>query len=122
MSANLLPALVTAPEQVSTNAAAAHLQSGHRSGHPSGDAGRLGGFVLRFALMLVGASMVLAAFGLWLVPTTQADPGMMLMKLGVSLFLLLAGLCLLVIGRDMGHCDMGHRDMGQHDMGQSRHR
>lgn len=62
-------------------------------------AGEFTGFVLRLLLGLMGASLTLASFGLWLVPGDGDAPSLSLMKLGVSLFMLISGLCCLVISR-----------------------
>ncbi len=55
--------------------------------------------VMRLAMCLVGASMCASAFGLWLVPVASAMPELSLMKLGLSLFMLISGLCCLVLAK-----------------------
>lgn len=62
-------------------------------------AGEITGFVLRLLLGVLGASLTLASFGLWLVPDHGQAPSLSLMKLGASLFMLISGLCCLVISR-----------------------
>lgn len=47
----------------------------------------------------VGVVLVLVAFGLWLLPNTQWEADLTLMKLGISLFVGFAGLALLDAGR-----------------------
>ena len=60
---------------------------------------RLVHVVMRLALMLLGASLCASAFGLWLVPAASAVPELSLMKLGLSLFMLISGLCCLVLAK-----------------------
>ncbi|MDJ0821509.1 MAG: hypothetical protein QNJ09_06815 [Paracoccaceae bacterium] len=55
--------------------------------------------VMRLALMLLGAALCASAFGLWLVPAASAVPELSLMKLGLSLFMLISGLCCLVLAK-----------------------
>lgn len=45
----------------------------------------------RGLLAILGAALLLAAFGLWLVPGASYAPDLMLAKLGLSLFMLLSG-------------------------------
>lgn len=66
---------------------------------PRAGADRAANFVARAVLTVLGAALTLAAFGLWLVSGSGGLAGLFLMKLGVSLFMLIAGMCLLVIGR-----------------------
>lgn len=68
----------------------------HAHGSRELDAQRV---ILRVILGVIGGGLSVSAFGLWLVPNAYHDPGLMLMKMGVSLFMLLAGLCLLVVAR-----------------------
>lgn len=49
------------------------------------------GGILRMGLSLAGAALVVAAFGIWLLPTQAADPAMMLVKLLISVSLFVAG-------------------------------
>ncbi|MCR8550185.1 hypothetical protein M4578_20385 [Salipiger sp. P9] len=58
-------------------------------------AGDLLALTLRLGLLVVGAAMALSAFGLWLVPGASHLPELTLIKLGLSLFLLIGGLCCL---------------------------
>lgn len=61
----------------------------------------LGGAVLRFGLALIGVSLVVSAFGLWLVPGRGGMPELSLIKLGLSLVHLIAGLCSLALSQQM---------------------
>lgn len=56
--------------------------------------------VIRFVLMCVGFALTMSAFGIWLVGQAGDAPSVLLMKLGVSLFMLIAGMCLVVIAKD----------------------
>jgi hypothetical protein len=56
-------------------------------------------WVVRSAQRLIGASLVLAAMGLWIQPGALLDADVMLMKLGVSLCMGFAGLAILQAGR-----------------------
>ena len=49
----------------------------------------------RFALRTVGAVLVVAGIGVWLEPTAYPGPDLVAMKLGLSLFLSLAGFLIL---------------------------
>ncbi|MBY6005816.1 hypothetical protein KUV62_17990 [Salipiger bermudensis] len=60
------------------------------------DAARL---VTRALLGLLGAGLLIAAFGFWLVPGATYSPELMLAKLGLSLFLLITGLSCLIGAR-----------------------
>lgn len=53
--------------------------------------------ILRLALSIIGCALGLSAFGLWLMPGTGGLPELSLMKLGLSLFMLLLGVCFLVM-------------------------
>ena len=57
---------------------------------------------VRFALSILGAAFVLAAFMVWLVPTAQGLPQVSLIKMGLSSGTLIAGLCCLVLAREAG--------------------
>ncbi|UWQ85109.1 hypothetical protein K3726_07870 [Leisingera caerulea] len=48
-------------------------------------------------LRLLGAAMILGSTGLWLVPGAGADPEMNLLRMGVSVAFLLAGLVLMTV-------------------------
>lgn len=52
-------------------------------------------FVFRIVLTFVGVVFLLSAFGLWLVPGATGPAALSLMRLGVSLFMLLSGMCCL---------------------------
>lgn len=65
-----------------------------------GGADRVAGFALRVCLTVMGGGLTLAAFGIWLVPGSGDLPMLSLMKFGVSLFMLIAGMCCVVMGRD----------------------
>ncbi|ABF63779.1 hypothetical protein [Ruegeria sp. TM1040] len=69
---------------------------GFRTDAPSQVTLRPGGSVSALLLRLLGGGMVLASTGLWLMPESGADPQMALIRIGVSVFLLFAGLCLLL--------------------------
>jgi len=58
---------------------------------------RPGGSVSAMVLRLLGGCMVFASTGLWLVPEAGADPQMALIRVGISVFLLFFGLCLLLL-------------------------
>lgn len=57
------------------------------------------GFVQRFVLSLIGCSFGLAAVGIWIVSSAAADPVMLLVKLGLSVFMLAVGSSCLLIAR-----------------------
>jgi hypothetical protein len=57
--------------------------------------------LFRALLSVLGGALVVAAFGLWLMPFAQTAPMLLVMKFGVSLFMLIAGMCLVVLGRDL---------------------
>ncbi|CUH80104.1 hypothetical protein [Tropicibacter naphthalenivorans] len=57
------------------------------------------GLLMRGVLTVAGAALVMAAFGLWLVPGEPDAPALSLIRLGVSLFMLISGMCSLVISR-----------------------
>lgn len=59
---------------------------------------RLGPGLLRFA----GASLVLAAVGLWITPGAGADPELALLKLGTSILFACLGLVFLDTGKSTG--------------------
>jgi len=69
---------------------------GFRSEAPSQVTLRPGGSVSAMLLRLLGGCMVMASTGLWLMPDSGADPQMALIRIGVSVFLLFVGLCLLL--------------------------
>lgn len=56
-------------------------------------AGEALGVVLRAVLLIVGSGLTLSAFGLWLMPGASHLPQVALIKLGLSLFFLIGGLC-----------------------------
>ncbi|MBE0452101.1 hypothetical protein [Roseovarius autotrophicus] len=58
-----------------------------------------GSGLLRTALLLVGAGLVLAAFGVWVLPSGAADPAMMLIRLVFSLGLFGGGMLCIHAGR-----------------------
>ncbi|WP_299041130.1 hypothetical protein [uncultured Tateyamaria sp.] len=64
---------------------------------PNGMLSRFGGprNLGRFALRTVGAVLVVAGIGVWLEPTAYPGPDLVAMKLGLSLFLSLAGFLIL---------------------------
>lgn len=54
-----------------------------------------GSHVARAGRMFVGVALGLAAFGLWLVPSSLGAPSLLLIKLGLSVAMLSCGLGLL---------------------------
>ncbi|QRF66234.1 hypothetical protein [Ponticoccus alexandrii] len=54
---------------------------------------------MRVLLAVLGGALTLAAFGLWLVPVSGGMPMLFLPKLGISLVMLIAGMCFVVVGR-----------------------
>lgn len=61
--------------------------------------GPIGDFLLRFFLLAAGFGLTMSAFGIWVVGTTEGAPALSLMKLGVSLFMLLFGMSLIVVAK-----------------------
>ena len=55
--------------------------------------------VLRLVLLCAGAGLAMSAFGIWLVGGGIGSPGLMLMKLGVSLFMLIVGMSMIVMSK-----------------------
>ncbi|MBV2361367.1 hypothetical protein KUH32_16500 [Thalassococcus sp. CAU 1522] len=55
--------------------------------------------VTRLIVSIVGVALTASAFGIWLVPGDIRYPEMSLLKLGLSLFMLLSGLCCLTVLR-----------------------
>ncbi|KUF11819.1 hypothetical protein [Pseudoponticoccus marisrubri] len=55
--------------------------------------------VLRLGLAVLGGGLMLSALGIWLVGDAQGGPGLALVKLGVSLFMMMAGLCCVSLSR-----------------------
>ena len=53
----------------------------------------------KLLLAVIGSALAFSAFGLWLVPNATELPGMALIKLGLSLFMLISGMCCLVLAR-----------------------
>ncbi|APZ54528.1 hypothetical protein [Salipiger abyssi] len=60
------------------------------------------GLFLRAVLLVVGSGLTMAAFGLWLMPGASQLPELALIKLGLSLFFLIGGLCC-ITGARGGH-------------------
>ena len=52
---------------------------------------------------LLGATLCLAAAGLWLVPGASFDPVLVLMKLGITVFFVLGGITFLLAARRAQH-------------------
>ena len=50
----------------------------------------------RLVLGITGWSLLFSAFGLWAVPGSANVPELSLMKLGVSIFMLIGGMCCIV--------------------------
>ena len=57
------------------------------------------GALMRVVGALCGLALVVSAFGIWLVPADLHYPELLLIKLGVSLFMLIVGLCCLSCAR-----------------------
>lgn len=57
---------------------------------------RPGGSVSAMLLRLLGGCMVLASIGIWLAPEAGADPQLALVRMGITVFLMFLGLCLLL--------------------------
>ncbi|MEN9059951.1 hypothetical protein [Ponticoccus litoralis] len=66
---------------------------------PRAESPRAPSFLARVLLTVLGGALTLAAFGLWLVPVSGGMPMLFLMKLGISLVMLIAGMCCLVVTR-----------------------
>ncbi|ETA52012.1 hypothetical protein P279_10950 [Rhodobacteraceae bacterium PD-2] len=66
---------------------------------PRADSPRAPNFLVRVLLAVLGGALTLAAFGLWLVPVSGGMPMLFLPKLGISLVMLIAGMCFVVVGR-----------------------
>ncbi len=49
--------------------------------------------ISRFVLALLGWGLMTASFAMWLGPTISGAPEVALMKLGLSVFMLIGGLC-----------------------------
>ncbi len=47
----------------------------------------------RFILSLLGSALMFSSFALWLVPGSSGLPELSLIKLGLSVFMLIGGLC-----------------------------
>ncbi|WP_299928213.1 hypothetical protein [uncultured Pelagimonas sp.] len=56
-------------------------------------------FLQKLILSFIGCTMGLAGFGIWLVSSVSGDPVMLLIKLGLSLFMLIVGLCCMLVAR-----------------------
>ena len=56
-------------------------------------------------MRVVGAAMVLSSTGIWLMPGAAYDPEMALIKIGISVFFLFAGMALMMINDPDGHPD-----------------
>ena len=54
---------------------------------------------LRLGLGVLGWALLFSSFGLWAVPGSENAPELSLMKLGLSVFILIAGLCCIVSAR-----------------------
>ncbi|MBP0481036.1 hypothetical protein [Sagittula salina] len=54
----------------------------------------------RFVLICLGFGLTASAFGIWIVAGGPQAADLMLMKLGASLVMLIAGMCMLVFARD----------------------
>ncbi|SMX28643.1 hypothetical protein TRP8649_02768 [Pelagimonas phthalicica] len=58
-----------------------------------------GRFFQRLFLSFIGAALIMAGFGVWLASSVAHDPQMLLIKLGISLFMLISGLCCLLVSK-----------------------
>ncbi len=56
-------------------------------------------FLQKLILSFIGCTMGMAGFGIWLVSSVSGDPVMLLIKLGLSLFMLIVGLCCMLVAR-----------------------
>ena len=56
-------------------------------------------------LRIVGAAMVLSSTGIWLLPSAPYDPEMALIKIGISVFFLFAGIALMMVNNPDTHPD-----------------
>ncbi|MFZ7093365.1 hypothetical protein [Primorskyibacter sp. 2E233] len=57
------------------------------------------GVLMALVFGFIGSTLCISAFGLWLVPGTAEMPGISLMKVGLSVFMLIGGMCFLVMAR-----------------------
>ena len=57
------------------------------------------GTLARMGLAVFGAGLSFSAFGLWLTPGANVEPELSLMKLGVSVFMLVAGVGCVIASR-----------------------
>ena len=57
------------------------------------------GAMARIAFGIVGWSLLFSAFGLWAMPGSDNVPELSLIKLGLSVFMLIGGLCCIVSTR-----------------------
>jgi hypothetical protein len=55
--------------------------------------------LVKTVLLVLGSGLIMSAFGIWLVRGTADAPGLSLIKLGVSLFMLILGMCFVVIAK-----------------------
>ncbi len=70
-----------------------------RAGIPATSPKSGAGVIVRIVCLLMGFALVSAAFGLWLVPGVGNSADFALIKMGVSLFMLICGMCCLVFGK-----------------------
>ena len=56
-------------------------------------------------LRVLGAAMVLSSTGIWLMPSAAYDPELVLIKIGISVFFLFAGITLMMVNDPDSHPD-----------------
>lgn len=59
--------------------------------------------VAQLVLIISGAALVVSAFGVWLLPTAHGLPEVSLLKIAVSAFTMLGGLCCIVCAKEVKH-------------------
>ncbi|MFZ5964683.1 hypothetical protein ACOXXX_17205 [Thalassococcus sp. BH17M4-6] len=57
--------------------------------------------LIRMGFGVAGWSLMFSAFGLWAVPGSENVPELSLIKLGLSVFMLIGGLCCIVSARGL---------------------
>ncbi len=68
----------------------------------AGTANSVPNMIARLMLAVIGSAFVCSAFGLWLIPGDGVFPEMSLIKMGLSLFMLIGGMCCLVCAKSGG--------------------
>ena len=57
--------------------------------------------IRRIALAVLGVALIVSSFGVWIMQSAYTPPELSLMKLGLSLLMLIAGLCFYVSARQV---------------------